>query len=262
MKFAMISKVALALPAAVFGAVMKTASPVERVVILLKDIQTKMENDGKVEQQVYDKFACWCEKTSLRKAQAIEKGQEELRALGQEILKFKALVNVRTAEITQLEKDIKNNKQEQADATQLRSNQNGAFTAETTEKKTAIAALQKATQVIVEGAGGAFLQTDAAAASIRSALVSLPMKAHVNVENLALLTEFARGGSHSQQPQSATIQGILKDMYETFVTDLESATMTEATQNREYETLMSIKAEELSELEATKATKESEKAEA
>jgi len=65
-----------------------------------------------------------------------------------------------------------------------------------------------------------------------------------------------------RQPQSATIQGILKDMYETFVTDLESATMTEATQNREFETLLAIKTEELGELEATKATKEAEKAEA
>ena len=45
-------------PAVTLGAV--TASPVERVVILLKDIQTKIENDGKAEQQVYDKFACWC----------------------------------------------------------------------------------------------------------------------------------------------------------------------------------------------------------
>jgi len=260
MQFSML--LVLALVGAAPAAAARTASPVERVVILLKDIATKLESDGKAEQQMYDKYACWCEKTSLRKAKAIEKGQEELRALGQEILKFKALVNVRTAEIAQLAKDIKNNKQEQADATQLRSNQNGAFVAETTEKKTAIASLQQATQVIVQGAGGAFLQTDAAAASVRSALVALPSKAHVNVENLALLTEFARGGSRMRQPQSATIQGILKDMYETFVTDLESATMTEATQNREFETLLAIKTEELGELEATKATKESEKAEA
>jgi hypothetical protein len=101
MKFA---KLALAIPAVVFGAV--TKSPVERVVILLKDIQTKTESDGKVEQQVYDKFACWCEKTSLRKAQAIEKAQEDLRALGQDILKYKATVNVRTAEIATLEIEI------------------------------------------------------------------------------------------------------------------------------------------------------------
>jgi len=77
----------------------------------------------------------------------------------------------------------------------------------------------------------------------------------------SLLMEFSHGGSR-YAPQSATIQGILKDMYETFVTDLESATMTEATQNREFETFISIKAEELAELEEVKATKEAEKAEA
>jgi len=260
MKFA---KLALAIPAVVFGAV--TKSPVERVVILLKDIQTKTGNDGKVEQQVYDKFACWCEKTSLRKAQAIEKAQEDLRALGQEILKYKATVNVRTAEIATLEKEIKANKQEQADATQVRTNQNGAYSAEVAEMKKAIASLQSATQVIVSGAmGSAFLQTGYAAKAqmgVHKVMALLPAKANIKPESISLLMDFSHGRS-SYAPQSATIQGILKDMYETFVTDLESATMTEATQNREFETFISIKAEELSELEATKATKEAEKAEA
>jgi hypothetical protein len=64
-------------------------------------------------------------------------------------------------------------------------------------------------------------------------------------ENIALLSEFTHG---KYAPQSATIQGILKDMYETFVTDLESSTNTEATRNREFETFISIKAEELAEL--------------
>jgi len=258
MKFA--SSLVLALVGAGVTDGARTASPVERVVILLKDIAGKLEADGKAEQQMYDKYACWCEKTSLRKAQAIEKAQEDLRALGQEILKFKALVNVRTAEIAKLTKEIKANKQEQADATQVRSNQNGAWVAEVTEMKKAIASLQEATQVIVTGSGGsaAFLQTETATAKVRSLLVNLPSKATVKPDNLALLTEFSHGG----QPQSATIQGILKDMYETFVTDLESATMTEATQNREFETFIAIKSEELAELEEIKATKEGEKAEA
>jgi len=239
-----------------------TGSPVERVVDLLKDLQTKAQNDGKAEQQMYDKYACWCEKTSKRKAEAIEKAQEDLRSLGQAILKYKARVAVRTAEIAQLEKEIKENKQQQADATTVRSNENAAYTAEVTEMKSAIAALQMATQVLVTGSGGASLlqgSTAAASSAVKRLLQSLPASKALKAENLALLGEFTQG---KYAPQSATIQGILKDMYETFATDLESATNTEATRNREFETFISIKAEELAEMEAIKEKKEGEKADA
>merc|ERR1719316_420174 len=108
-------------------------SPVEKVVKLLTTLKEAAESDGKAEQQVYDKYACWCEKTSKRKAEAIEQAQNDLRALGQSILKYKALVAVRTAEIAQLESEIKANKKEQADATTVRQNENAAYVAEVTE---------------------------------------------------------------------------------------------------------------------------------
>merc|ERR1719487_1318350 len=138
-----------------------TGSPVERVVNLLKDLQTKVEADGEVEQQIYDKYACWCETTTARKAAAIEKAQEDLRALGQSILKFKAKVNVRTAEIAELEAAIKANEEEQEAATNVRTKENEAYMTETTEMKQAIAALQRATQVLVAGASPALLQSNA-----------------------------------------------------------------------------------------------------
>jgi hypothetical protein len=247
-----------------------TSSPVEKVVVLLKDLQTKAQADGKAEQQVYDKYACWCEKTSKRKAEAIEQAQLDLRSLGQQILKYKALVAVRTAEIAKLEKEITANKKQQAAATTVRSNENAAYQAEAAETKEALAALQMATQLIVTGAGGSALLQDSASLGVaRNAvghvLEAMPGSAGMMAEKLALLAEFAEGGGaskadHKQKyaPQSATIQGILKDMYETFANDLESNTNTEATRNREFENYIAIKAEELAEMEAVKAKKEGE----
>merc|ERR1719356_1714263 len=63
-------------------------------------------------------------------------------------------------------------------------------------------------------------------------------------------------------PQSLTIQGILKDMYDTFGTDLEAATSKEATANRDYELYIKEKQEELAALEAAKKLREEKKAEA
>merc|ERR1719310_1577435 len=101
----------------------------------------------------------------------------------------------------------------------------------------------------------------AATAAVSSVLQSLPTKNSFKVDNVALLSELSTGSAR-YAPQSATIQGILKDMYETFATDLESATSEEATANRDYENFMATKAKELAQMEETKAKKEEEKVEA
>merc|ERR1719281_1489068 len=68
--------------------------------------------------------------------------------------------------------------------------------------------------------------------------------------------------SASYSPASGTIQGILKDMYDTFSMNLEKATETEATQQKNYETLMATKMKELASLTSTIEAKEGHKAEA
>eukprot|EP00971_Amphidinium_carterae_P023581 465267-Amphidinium_carterae.1 len=44
------------------------------------------------EQQIYEKYACWCEKTTARKAKNIEDAEVVLEKTGQAILKYKAQV--------------------------------------------------------------------------------------------------------------------------------------------------------------------------
>merc|ERR1719329_1373843 len=112
---------------------MTTGSPVEKVVQLLKDLKTKIGNDGKEDQIIYDKYACWCEKTTKRKAAFIEESQMELRALGQQILKLKGKIATLTAEIAELAAEIKANEEAQAEATAIRQKENAAYQAESVE---------------------------------------------------------------------------------------------------------------------------------
>merc|ERR1719242_1921018 len=82
-------------------------------------------------------------------------------------------------------------------------------------------------------------------------------------EQEALLSEFTQSKENSKYtPQSLTIQGMLRDMYENFARSVQEATNTEATQNRNYEEFMEEKAKELADLEADKADKEEKKAKA
>jgi predicted nucleic acid-binding Zn-ribbon protein len=251
-----------------------TGSPVEKVVQLLKDLKTKIGNDGKEEQQIYDKYACWCEKTTKRKAAAIEEAQMELRALGQQILKLKGRIATLTAEIAELTEAIRKNEEAQAEATTIRQKENAQFVAETDEMKQALAALEKAIIVLRDATKAkpqqptALLQRDTAAegwsravAGVNAAIHALPVRAPLSSKQVSLLTEFV-SGSDSYAPQSATVQGILKDMYDTFSSDLEAAMQEEASKNRVFEDFIATKQKELIELKATKAKKEAEKSEA
>merc|ERR1719160_78298 len=127
-----------------------TSSPVERIVKLLETLKGTTEGDRKAEQQIYDKYACWCEKTSKRKADDIVTAQEDLRALGQRILKLKGKIATRTAEIAELTENIQDNEAQQEQLTSVRQKQNGAWAEESVEVKRALAALQDAIKVLAE----------------------------------------------------------------------------------------------------------------
>jgi hypothetical protein len=108
----------------------------------------------------------------------------------------------------------------------------------------------------VAGTSDSFLEVKAAVEQLSARKLSaLP------ASKISMLHEYA---NHKQgyAPQSATIQGILGEMYETFASDLESATSDEGTKNRDFEDFIATKQEEELEMEETKAKKEKEKAEA
>jgi len=242
-------------------------SPVERIVKLLETLKGDTVAAGKHEQQIYDKYACWCEKTSTRKANDIVQAQEDLRALGQRILKLKGTVATRTAEIAELTENIKDNEQEQEEITAVRQKQNGAWAAESAEVKQALAALQDAITVLADATtpkGAAMIQESQQVRSryaVSAVLEKLPSRISLSRENVALLSEFTSAKS-GFAPQSATIQGMLGDMYLTFSSNLESDTAEEADRNAKYEKLYAELEKENNQLKETRARKETEKAEA
>jgi predicted nucleic acid-binding Zn-ribbon protein len=231
-------------------------NPVAKVVDLLKDLKSKTEADGEAEQKIYDKYACWCENTAKAKAAAIVAAKNELRALGQAILKYKGLVATLTAEIKELSEEIAANQKSQDDATAVRAKENSDYMAETTETKEALAAMQQAVQVLtdatllqsgkaspalIQSATRAELQTKAAE-RVMMMIKVLPSRVELNRDQISMLSEFAEnGGRNEYAPQSASIQGILKDMYDTFSSNLEKDTQTEASKNRAFEDFMAAK---------------------
>merc|ERR1719444_430629 len=214
---------------------------------------------------MYDKYACWCEKTSDRKAQAITKAQDDLRDLGQLILKLKGKVATLIAEIAELGQMIKENEAAQAEATSIRQKENEQFMEETTEMKDVLRALGRAIIVLRDGVKkDSFLQESSGARSAVSAVARvLPITKAAKFKDVSLLKEFVSVHAGTKYtPQSASIQGILKDMFDTFSGDLESTTEVEAKRNKHFEEFIAEKQQELTEMKELVSEKKQQKAEA
>mmetsp|Transcript_26154 Transcript_26154/g.59613 ORF Transcript_26154/g.59613 Transcript_26154/m.59613 type:complete len:675 (+) Transcript_26154:111-2135(+) len=237
---------------AVLLAAAHSASPVDKVVSLLKEMEVKIAADETAEQEIYDKYACWCEKTTARKANAIEEERATIGRLQDHILTKKGELASLAADIEELTTGIKDNQESQSKATSIREKENAAFQADTAELQEAIGSLDKAIRVLSGAGTGKASELVSVAATLRSVIQDAPQSAmaqqKVSVVRtfLANPAEFAQTGT-KYSPQSATVQGILKDMYDTFALNLEENSATEASKQAMYEDYMHTKIKELKE---------------
>jgi len=238
----------------------------EKVITLLTELQESIEKDGESEQAGYDRYACWCETFTQKQALAVTLAKEQLQSFGNSILKLKGDLATYVAEIAKLLKDIEENEQAQAATTKVRQDESAAFAAESTELHQALTALEKALTVLGNATAGMSLeQATAGEPALRTLLkdvaaVAGKLPAHGQFGQ-AQLSALQAAADRRYTPQSASIQGILKDMYATFATDVEEATKTEADQNRQFEGLIATLVEQANNWKAEKAAKEELKAE-
>merc|ERR1719163_2572782 len=231
------------------------------------------------EQKVYDKFECWCEKTTARKAGNIEEAKTSIEELTQLILELKGKKSTLTAEVKQLEKDVAANEAAQKEATGIREKENADYTTTRTQSEQTIGALEHAIKTLTgAGEGASALQQAeilSVAAGVRSALRVAPkdLMSEQDIDNVKSFVKdptgfFSRkqasfsGAQVSQNPfgdyapASTAIQGTLKNMYDTFTSQLEAANADESGKQKSYEELMATKSEELKSLQSTLENKQ------
>jgi hypothetical protein len=242
----------------------KTGSPVEKVVELIKELKTKIETDGANEQKIYDKFACWCETTSQRKADAIDDEKKLIGTTTTRILTLKGAIAVLTSEVADREGKIARNEDSMKTETGIRTKENGAFQESKAYMETTLSSLHTAIEVL-SGAGtggdkatkypakdGLFLMK--VASQVRSAILSAPEIEALPESKSKVLKRFLEEpvaflqatpeedyydqkaqAKASYSPASATIMGILKDMYDTFAADLEKSNTDESALQKAFE---------------------------
>jgi len=253
-------------------------APVTKIVNLIEELKSKIVADGKAEQIMYDKYACWCETTSARKATNIHQAISDIKMLGEKILELKSAVTSFNNDIHHLSMEMSENQAAQDQATAIRTKENTAYMGEKTEMETTINALQRAIEVL-SGAGTktAMLQTIASdtllsvATGVDKIVNKMPnIDRLLSPKQLKLIRTFAKDPAEfydqkaqkaaSYNPASATIMGILKDMYDTFSMNLEKSTEIEAIAYKNYESLMGVKGNEMEQLSKERLDKEGKKA--
>jgi len=249
--------------ACVLGAAEATAAgtredknrPVTKVINLLKDMQEQMEKEQTEDQEVYEKVACWCEMNDKEKSVTIEEAEARITDLTSTIEEKTASSARLNTEIKNLEAEIAKNQAALDKATAIREKQLSEFNAEEKDLLQSVQALKSAITVLSKH------HSEEALLEI-SAMIDMQFKKHK-----ALLEEIitpaqrravslfvqAPGDYFDEQPsfkqsyapQSGEIFGILKQMKETFETNLAASQKEEMQNQAAYEDLKAAKEEEI-----------------
>jgi len=225
--------------------------PVTKVVNLLKDMQAQLEKEAEEDEEIYEKMACWCETNDKEKTKAIADAEahiEDLTATIEELSATSARLNT---EIKFLEKEVAENQDALDKAAALRAKELAEFNAEEKDAIQAITALKNAIIVLSKNhEGGALLELSTKQALDISTLLSHLMQTQAAMLD-GVLTPSQRKTvatfvqSPSYAPASGQIFGILKQMKETFESNLSGSQKEELASQKAYEELKAAKEEEI-----------------
>ena len=150
--------------AAVRGKEAASENPIRRIVNLLQAMAKEVEADGEKDEEMHEKYMCYCETNTKTLGTSITE-------LTEKVPQIEASIEEAVATKAQLESDLAKHKEDReaakkaiADATAQREKEAEEFASESTEDKANIAACSKAIDAIVKGMAGSFLQSDAASA--------------------------------------------------------------------------------------------------
>jgi len=178
---------------------------------MLQNMVKKVEAEGEKEQQLFDKYMCYCKNSGGDLSKSIGDADTKMPQLDADIKSGEAKKAQLDEDIKQHQVDRSAAKAAMADAEALRTKEAGAYAKESAEDAANIAATAKAMTAIEKGMGGAFLQTSAANVLRRLA------EKRQEQELVSFLS-----ATDSYAPASGEITGILKTMHTRWPRTLQS----------------------------------------
>jgi len=236
--------------------------PVSKVITLLKDMLKQLEKEAEEDEEIYDKMACWCETNDKEKTKSIAEAEARIEDLTTKIEELTASSARLNTEIKNLEKEVAQNQDSLAKATALREKQLAEFNAEEKDLLESISALKAAITVLAKHHGGALVQLPRSHMLGIAATLQFQMSKHASLlEGVLTPTERRAVASFVQSPedyfdatptfkqsyapQSGQIFGILRQMRETFESNLSASQKEEMANQKAYSELKAAKEDEI-----------------
>merc|ERR1719437_82052 len=236
--------------------------PVSKVITLLKDMLKQLEKEAEEDEEIYDKVACWCETNDKEKTKSIAEAEARIDALTTKIEELTANSARLNTEIKNLEKEVAQNQDSLAKATALREKQLAEFNAEEKDLLESISALKAAITVLSKHHGGSLVQLPRSRMLGVAATLQFQLSKHASLLQGVLTPKERRAAAafvqspgdyfdatptfkQSYAPQSGEIFGILRQMRETFESNLSESQKEEMANQKAYSELKAAKEEEI-----------------
>merc|ERR1719261_259696 len=224
-------------------------------------MQAQLQKEAEEDQEVYEKLACWCETNDKEKTAAIEEAESRITALTATIEEATATSARLNTEIKNLAAEIAKNQAALDKATSLRQKELAEFNAEEKDVLQSIGALKSAITVLGKH-HEELIQVPSETLINTAVLIQDQFRKHKDLVNKITtpaqrkaVTAFIQAPSdyfdaeptfkQSYAPQSGAIFGILKQMKETFETNLENSQKEEMQSQTAYEDLKATKEAEI-----------------
>merc|ERR1719401_2347978 len=223
---------------------------------MLKQLEKEAEED----EEIYDKMACWCETNDKEKTKSIADAEARIERLTTKIEELTASSARLNTEIKNLEKEVAENQAALDKATAIRQKELAEFNEEEKDLLGSISALKSAVTVLSKH--NSLMQMPRSHVTGIAASVQNVMQKHSSLLE-GVLTHSQRKAvsafvqapedyfdaeptfKQSYAPQSGAIFGILKQMKETFETNLSTSQKEEMANQKAYEDLKAAKEEEI-----------------
>lgn len=103
------------------------ASPIQKVIQLLGDMQSKRIKEGEVEQGQYEQFSRWCERTAIEKQHTIADFKEQITSLTATLDTANSNIEELSATIEDLSNAISSNEEQMKESAALREKEHKDF---------------------------------------------------------------------------------------------------------------------------------------
>lgn len=213
---------------------------------MLQNMQQKVTEEGEKQQQLYDKFMCYCQTNSDDLAKSIEDAKAKIDTLEGNIEGNQEKKQQSEESLSKHKEGRENAKAAIAEANAVRKKEAAAFASESADLKTNLASMGKAIKAIEGGMKNSFVQTKACSAVRKFAMEKAEIDDATRERFLSFFSDEQEeeGSDSSNAPGSGEIVGIMKQMNDEMTKNLAAITSDEEAGIKDFESMMSAKNKE------------------